>query len=126
MSNDSHTCTINIRYLACRSPTARMRRMLRSALLKSLIIFAFLFVQQGAVMHNIVHIVSERSHKQSLPHEKYCKLCAAYAHFSSAINIGPIHFDFESTFEAAHASQSAVFRSIAFTAFAARAPPYSA
>jgi hypothetical protein len=104
----------------------RMRRMLRSALLKSLLIVALLFVQQGAIMHSISHVLTEQTQDQSLPHDKYCKLCAVYAQMGSAINVSHIDFDFSSVFEAASTSYRATFRSIAFTAFAARAPPRSA
>lgn len=47
-----------------------------------LLVFALLFVQQGGLAHAVEHAVSEQ--KQSLPHEKPCELCSAYAQFGSA------------------------------------------
>jgi len=99
--------------------------MLRYTLLKSLLVLALLFTQQGTLMHSISHVLTEQSQDQSLPHAKYCKLCAAYAQFGSAIGISHIHFDFSSIFETDSTSFSTTSLSIAFTAFAARAPPYS-
>ena len=104
----------------------RISAMLRSTVLKSLLVLALLFTQQGVVMHGVSHALTEHSQHQSLPHDKYCKLCAAYAQIGSAIGVSHIHFDFAATFETAHTSYSTDFHSIAFTAFAARAPPYSA
>lgn len=104
----------------------RMRPMLRSILLKSLLAFALLFAQQGAVTHSISHVLAERSQDQSLPHDKHCDLCAVYAQIGSAVGVSHIHFDFASSFEAARDTYSVTFHSFAFSAFAARAPPYSA
>ena len=103
-----------------------MRPMLRSVLLKLLLAFALLFAQQGAVTHSIAHTMAEQSQDQSLPHDKHCDLCAVYAQIGSAIGISHVHFDFASSFEATLTTRSVSYRSIAFTAFAARAPPYSA
>lgn len=47
-----------------------------------LLIFALLFVQQGALAHGITHTLTEQ--QQSLPHETPCELCAAYAQFGNA------------------------------------------
>ena len=99
--------------------------MLRSAFLKSLLVLALLFAQQGSVTHSISHILAEQSQDQSLPHHQHCDLCATYAQIGSAIGSSQVHFDFASSFDAAITSHSVSFRSIAFTAFAARAPPYS-
>jgi hypothetical protein len=53
-------------------------------------------------------------------------LCAAYAQIGSAVGVGQIDFDFAATFEASHSTHSFSFHSVAFAAFAARAPPLSA
>ena len=53
-----------------------MPRMLRSILLKSLLVLALLFAQQGAVTHGIAHTLAEQSQDQSLPHDNHCELCA--------------------------------------------------
>lgn len=103
-----------------------MQPMLRSILLKSLLVLALLFAQQGAVTHGISHVLAEQSQDQSLPHDKHCDLCAVYAQIGSAVGVSHIHFDFASSFEAARDTYSVAFRSFSFSAFAARAPPYSA
>jgi hypothetical protein len=100
--------------------------MLRSILLKSLLAFALLIAQQGAITHSISHVLAEQSQDQSLPHDKHCDLCAAYAQIGSAVSVSHIDFDFASSFEATLTTYSVTFRSFAFSAFAARAPPYSA
>ena len=90
------------------------------------LVFALLFAQQGAFAHGIAHTMAKQSHDQSLPHDKHCDLCAVYAQIGGAIGSSHIHFDFSSSFEETLTTYSTSFRSIAFTAFAARAPPYSA
>jgi hypothetical protein len=100
--------------------------MLRSILLKSLLAFALLIAQEGAIAHSISHVLAEQSQDQSLPHDKHCNLCAAYAQIGSAVGVSHIDFDFASSFEATLTAYSVTFRSFAFSAFAARAPPYSA
>lgn len=95
-------------------------------LLPLLLLFALLFAQQGALSHGIEHALAEQSQDQSLPHDKHCDLCATYAQIGSAIGSSHIHFDFASSFDEAITAPSVSFHSIAFTAFAARAPPYSA
>ena len=100
--------------------------MLRSILLKSLLAFALLIAQQGAITHSISHVLAEQSQDQSLPHDKHCDLCAAYAQIGSAVGVSHIDFEFASSFEATLTTYSVTFRSFAFSAFTARAPPYSA
>jgi len=95
-------------------------------LLPLLLAFALLFAQQGALSHGIEHSLAEQSQDQSLPHDKHCNLCEAYAQIGGAIGSDRIHFDFASSFEEAHSNQAASFHSVAFAAFAARAPPRSA
>jgi hypothetical protein len=99
--------------------------MLRPVLLKLLLVFALLFAQQGSVTHGISHVLAEQSQDQSLPHHQHCDLCAVYAQVGSAIGSSHVAFNFTSSFEAALTTHSVSFRSIAFTAFAARAPPFS-
>src|SRR5512146_1431272 len=104
-----------------------MLRMLRSALLNSLLVLALLFAQQGAVMHGIEHTLIEQKQDPSLPpHHQHCDLCAVYAQIGSAIGSSDIHFDFASSFGETLSAHSSSCCSAAFTAFAARAPPYSA
>ena len=86
--------------LECEEVAVRMTRMLRTIFLKSLLVFALLFAQQGAFAHGIAHTLAEQSQEQSLPHDKHCDLCAVYAQIGSAIGISHIHFDFASSFEA--------------------------
>jgi hypothetical protein len=100
--------------------------MLRSAFLKSLLVLALLFAQQGAVTHGIAHVLAEQSQDQSLPHDQQCDLCAAYAQVGSALGSNAIHFDFAARAVETLSTCSASFYSIAFAAFTARAPPCSA
>ena len=102
-----------------------MRRMLRSAFLKSLLVLALLFAQQGAVLHSIGHALAEQSQDQSLPHDNQCELCAAYAQVGSAVGSGEVHFDFATSFIETHGELAVAFHSFTFAAFAARAPPYT-
>ena len=104
----------------------RMQPMLRSILLKSLLVLALLFAQQGAVTHGISHVLAEQSQDHSLPHDKHCDLCAAYAQIGSAVGVNHIYLDFGSSFGAILTTYSVTFHSFSFSAFAARAPPYSA
>ena len=99
--------------------------MLRVTLLKSLLVLALLFVQQGAVTHAISHALAEQSQDQSLPHDSQCELCAAYAQVGSAVGSSDVHFDFTSPFTEARNDAPVAFRSVTFAAFAARAPPRS-
>jgi hypothetical protein len=87
---------------------------------------ALLFAQQGAVTHSVAHTLAEQSQKQTLPHHPHCDLCAVYAQVGSAIGSSHISFDFSSSFEDKLTTHSFSFHSVAFTAFAARAPPFSA
>jgi len=86
-------------------------------------IFALLFVQQGAVVHGIAHTLAEQSQDQSLPHDKHCDLCAAYAQVGGAISSDTVHFDFTSASTLALSEQTTVAHAASFNAFAARAPP---
>lgn len=100
-----------------------MPRMLRSILLKSLLVLALLFAQLGGLTHGIGHTLADQSQDQSLPHDQQCDLCAAYAQIGSAVGSSHVHFDFASYPEATYSSHSASYRPVAFAAFAARAPP---
>ncbi|OGS90221.1 MAG: hypothetical protein A2Z95_02275 [Gallionellales bacterium GWA2_60_18] len=91
-----------------------------------LLIFALLFAQSGGMAHGIAHAMAEQTQDHSLPHGKHCSLCAAYAQIGSAVgNIG-ISFGSTASLEETSTTHSCCFRSTAFTAFAARAPPRSA
>jgi hypothetical protein len=92
-------------------------------LLPLFLLLALLFAQQGAVMHGIEHTLTEQKQDPSLPHHQHCDLCAVYAQIGSAIGSSDIHFDFASSFEEPLSAHSATCCTIAFTAFAARAPP---
>ena len=101
--------------------------MFRSLLPKVLLIFALLFAQLGGLTHSISHTLSEQkpSSDQSLPHDKHCDLCAAYAHIGSAIGSSNAGFSGSENIEARPADHFDVYFSTLFVAFAARAPPYS-
>ncbi len=115
-----------VRNLDCEARAVRMRPMLRAIFLKSLLVLALLFTQQGAVTHAIAHTLAEQSQDQSLPHDQQCELCAAYAQIGSALGSSSVQFDLASHQETARSTHSASFRPVAFAAFAARAPPRSA
>ncbi len=100
--------------------------MLRSFLLKSLLVVALLFAQQGVVTHVISHVLEEQSQDHSLPHDRHCDICEIYAQIGSAIGSSSIQFDFASSFEEVSTTRFYSYRSVVFAAFAARAPPYSA
>lgn len=100
--------------------------MFRSILLKSALVIALLFAQLGGLTHGIAHTLAEQSQDQSLPHDKLCDLCAAYAQIGSALGSSSVHFEFASLLETTLSTHYTSYRSIAFTAFAARAPPCSA
>ena len=95
-------------------------------LLPLFFVLAMLFAQQGAVMHGIAHVLAEQSQDQSLPHDKQCDLCAAYAQIGSAVGSDSIQFDFVSHAKQTLSVHSVAFLPSTFAAFAARAPPYSA
>lgn len=100
--------------------------MFRSLFLKSLLVLALLFAQQGAFSHGIAHVLAEQGQDQSLPHDKHCDMCEAYAQIGGAVGSSNIHFDFTASFGEARSSHSVSLHSAAFAAFAARAPPRSA
>ncbi|HUW25468.1 MAG TPA: hypothetical protein VMW07_02960 [Gallionella sp.] len=100
---------------------------MRSPLLSGfLLIFALLFVQVGGLAHGIAHTLEEQSQDQSLPHDKHCDQCAAYAQIGSAIGSSSINFIGSASCEALHSVNSSQHISETFVAFAARAPPYPA
>jgi hypothetical protein len=88
-----------------------------------LLVFTLLFTQTGGLVHGISHTLAEHSQDQSLPHDKLCDLCAAYAQIGSALGSNSVVFTAVEqgiTFAATH--QATVY-SASFSAFAARAPP---
>ncbi len=101
--------------------------MLRSLLARSLLAFALLFAQTGGLAHGISHILADQSQDsdQSLPHDKYCDQCEAYAQISGAVGSSAISFVTAENFVTPHPVNSGFLTSSAFAAFAARAPPYS-
>jgi hypothetical protein len=98
-----------------------------SLLAKLLLIFALLFAQTGSLAHGISHVLADQSQgsDQSLPHDKYCDECAAYAQIGSAVGSSSISFSGSENFEALHFNNPGSYTSSTFVAFAARAPPYS-
>jgi hypothetical protein len=82
----------------------------------------------GGLAHGISHVRTEQSQgsEQSLPHDKYCDQCEAYAQIGSAIGSSSISFTGSENFETLHINNPVSYTSKTFVAFAARAPPYSA
>ena len=103
-----------------------MPSMLRSLPFRLLLVFALLFAQLGGLTHAIAHTLAEQSQDHSLPHDKHCDLCAAYAQVGSALGSSEVHFDVASHLEETPSTFSVTFLSAVFSAFAARAPPFSA
>jgi hypothetical protein len=101
--------------------------MHRSLFARLLLISAMLFAQAGSLAHGISHILAEQSQdsEQSLPHDKYCDQCAAYAQIGSAVGSSGVSFFGSENFETPLLNNSASYTSSTFVAFAARAPPYS-
>lgn len=93
-----------------------------------LLISALLFAQLGGMAHGISHALAEPAQRsdQSLPHDKYCDLCVAYAHIGNAIGSSTFNFASSENHEALHLNNSESCISNTFAAFAARAPPCSA
>jgi hypothetical protein len=93
-----------------------------------LLIFALLFAQMGNLAHGISHILTgpSRGSEQSLPHDKYCDQCAAYAQIGSAVDSKGINFSGSESCTAINLNHFSSHPADTFAAFAARAPPYFA
>ncbi len=100
--------------------------MLHALLPRILLITALLFAQLGGLTHGISHALAEQSSEQSLPHDKHCDLCAAYAHISAAVASGELVLVSHDTHFIPTAHYFTTHASDAFVAYTARAPPYSA
>jgi hypothetical protein len=87
--------------------------------------FAMLFAQQGGVVHALHHVIEEQTQDHSLPHDKLCDLCAVYAQIGSSIGSSTVFFTPLEQVDFFIASSFTEYYSSSFTAFAARAPPYS-
>lgn len=91
-----------------------------------LLIFALLFAQMGGLTHGISHVISDKAQDQSAPHHKLCDLCATYAQLGSALGSHAIQFvSIELKSALVVAPLTRLLRSIFFSAFSARAPPYA-
>ncbi len=100
--------------------------MSRRLLFSLLLACALLFVQQGAALHNLSHVLAEQTQDHSLPHDPQCELCAAYAQIGSAIGSTAISFDLATAPNVPHATALHSIQTCTCAAFAARAPPRSA
>lgn len=103
-------------------------RIKRHALpVRFLLIFALLFSQMGGLFHGISHAFAQQSEHQSLPHDKPCGLCDAYAQLGSALGSHAVEFvQAEQISSLADSPFISLHSSIPFAAFSARAPPRSA
>ena len=108
--------------------SVKVRAMRSPLFARLLLIFALLFAQMGSLAHGISHIVAEPSQgsKQSLPHDKYCDQCAAYAQIGGAVSSSAVNFFTGENCETLNLNPSSTRTADTFVAFAARAPPYSA
>lgn len=100
--------------------------MLRSLFPRFLLVIALLFTQLGGLTHGISHILEGQSSDHSLSHEKHCDLCAAYAQLGGALSSPAIQFGAIEHHASSFFDSPVSFRSTAFNAYTARAPPYSA
>jgi len=101
---------------------------MRSPLLpRILLIFTLMFVQMGSLTHGISHILAEKYHgsEQSLPHDKFCDQCAAYAQIGGTIGSSCFSFSSGENCEAFILNHFTSHPAGTFAAFAARAPPHS-
>jgi hypothetical protein len=100
--------------------------MRHSITVRLLFIFALLFAQTGGLVHGISHTLSDIQPHKSLAHEKLCDLCATYAQVGSALGSHPLVFTPSVQLE--RLSDSTCITQVTttlFSAFSARAPPYS-
>lgn len=102
-----------------------IHRMSQPLILRLLLILALLFTQLGGLTHGIAHLLADQAQDQSQPHDKQCDLCAAYAQIGSAVGSSEVRFDIAASVSTTPTPHSPTFRSTAFAAFAARAPPHS-
>ena len=101
--------------------------MIPTSYARLLLMFALLFVQTGGLMHEVSHIVVHHTQDHSLPHDKRCDLCAAYAQMGSALGSSALEFKPPSSHvELTDTIFDVFFAAPFFSAFAARAPPISA
>ena len=106
----------------------KVRPMHSPLFARLLLIFALLFAQMGSLAHGISHILAEPSQgsKQSLPHDKYCDQCAAYAQIGGAVGSSAINLFTGESCETHNLNSLSTRTADTFVAFAARAPPHSA
>jgi hypothetical protein len=97
----------------------RTIRLLRPLFL----VLALLFVQQGAAVHGLAHVLAEQTQDKSLAHDQPCELCVAYAQIGSAAVSDAVCFDFSAPCAGIHHFLDAGFLPAPCAAFAARAPP---
>ena len=96
-----------------------------SILFRIMLVLALLFVQLGGLTHGIAHAMAEQTQDQSLPHDKHCELCAAYAQLDSPLG------NFDSSFESSRSCKADYLVHYlprlpdTLAVFAARAPPHS-
>lgn len=103
-----------------------MRPMRYALFARLLMIFALLFAQTGSLTHGISHISAQRTSDHSLPHNKHCNSCAAYAQLGAALGSHAIELPLvEQHIVLAETPFYTVEPNATFHAFAARAPPYS-
>ena len=110
------------------APLVKVRDMHSPLFPRLLLIFALLFAQVGGLAHGISHALSKQPQgsDQSLPHDKYCDQCAAYAQIGSVVGSSNINFLIGENCETLNFNSFSSFIADTFVAFAARAPPYSA
>jgi hypothetical protein len=115
--------------LTVRDSLGKVRTMTHSIFARLLLIFALLFAQTGSLVHGIAHAVTDpaQTSDHSLPHNKHCDQCAAYAQIGSALGSHEVSLTLpEQLTDLSCTSFGILHTSAAFAAFAARAPPHFA
>ena len=101
--------------------------MLGSVFARILLIAALLIAQAGSLAHGMTHILPDRMQGSghSLPHDKFCDQCVAFAQIGGAVGSDTISLAIsESNAETLHPDPVVSCTSTTFVAFAARAPPF--
>jgi hypothetical protein len=100
---------------------------MRSAILaRILLVAALLFAQVGSLAHGISHVAAGQptGQDQSVPHEKFCDQCAAYAQIGGVIGSNGVILALHGTCETLNQGGFSSHTASRICAFFARAPPY--
>lgn len=108
------------------SVSDRIQGMRSLAVIRLLLVIALLLTQTGGLTHGIAHTLAEQSKHQLLQDDKPCELCAIYAQLGSSPVSHVAQLVPPEQAAAFAVAPAFAFFSSEFSAFAARAPPFSA